>query len=299
MRLIVMALMLIQITVTGAALRVATFNLENYVGAGAARPAKPPEAKAQVVETLAALNADVLALQEMGGSNILAGLRLDLLRAGLNYPYAEHVPGHDTNIFPAILSKYPIAARRPHTNEGFLLYGRRFQTSRGFGEVDIQVDSYRFTLITAHLKSKRPSASGDEAVIREQEARLLRAIIDQRLRDTPQINLIVLGDFNDTPDSDPVRLLIGKGKAALVDTRPQERNGDTSSAGSDSHHSRSIAWTHYFAREDTYARLDYILLSRGMAREWIQSETCVFAVPHWGLASDHRPILAAFQPMDL
>jgi exonuclease III len=52
---------------------------------------------------------------------------------------------------------------------------------------------------------------------------------------------------------------------------------------------------HYFGKDDTYSRIDYILLSPAMARNWLKSGTYAATVPNWGIASDHRPIVAAFQ----
>jgi endonuclease/exonuclease/phosphatase family metal-dependent hydrolase len=46
--------------------------------------------------------------------------------------------------------------------------------------------------------------------------------------------------------------------------------------------------------EDTYGRIDYILVSPGMAREWLRTETYVLTMPNWGVGSDHRPIVAGF-----
>src|SRR6266550_3583781 len=66
--------------------RVATYNLENYLDAPAGtRPAKSPEAKAKIRESLLALQADVVALEEMGGTNALLELRESLKGAGLDY----------------------------------------------------------------------------------------------------------------------------------------------------------------------------------------------------------------------
>ena len=53
-----------------------------------------------------------------------------------------------------------------------------------------------------------------------------------------------------------------------------------------------------YGKEDTYSRIDFILLSPGMAREWVTNETYVLALPNWGLASDHRPLVAAFEAKD-
>ena len=276
--------------------RVATYNLNNYLVAGSeSRPAKSAESRHQIRTNLRALNADVLALEEMGSPDDLAELRSSLQSEGLNYPHWEWVPGADTNIHVAELSRFPIVARRPHTNESFLLYGRRFRVSRGFAEVDIKVSpNYSFTLMAAHLKSRRVSAKADEAEIREQEAILLRERIDAYLQANPNANLIVLGDFNDTRDSAAIRSIRGHGKFTLVDTRPAERNGDDIRRSNSRTSPMTITWTHYYALEDSYSRIDYIFLSSGMAREWNAIDTYVLAGANWGLASDHRPILATF-----
>ncbi len=275
---------------------VATYNLENYLHVPlGTRPVKSLEGRAKIRESLRAIKADVVALQEVGGTNVLLELRASLKSEGLDYPFWEHVPGWDTNIQVAVLSRFPITARRPHTNDSFLLFGRRFRVSRGFAEVDIKVsDRYSFTLLTAHLKSRRPVPEADEAEMREQEAQLLREKVDARLAANPNANVIVLGDLNDNQDTKSTRAVIGRGKHALIDTRPAERNGDNQPNPNPRYDPRRITWTHHYGKEDTYGRIDYILLSRGMAREWSKEETYVLAFPNWGTGSDHRPVVAGF-----
>jgi endonuclease/exonuclease/phosphatase family metal-dependent hydrolase len=275
---------------------VATYNLENYLVVGTdTRPVKSAAARARIREGIRALAADVLAVEEIGPTNALLELRGALRDEGLDYQYWEHVTGFDTNVFVGILSRFPIMARHPHTNENFLLEGRRFQVSRGFAEVEIRVaPRYSFTLIAAHLKSRRPVPVADEADLREQEAIRLRAIIDQRLAAQPGINLVVLGDFNDTPDSPPIKAVIGRGRTRLVDTRPAERNGDTDPNPNPRFPPRNVTWTHYYGKEDSYQRIDYVLASPGLAREWDPTGTWVLTLPNWGTASDHRPIRARF-----
>lgn len=273
-------------------LRVATFNVENYVDvASEGRHPKTDAAKAKVRESIEALKPDVIALQEMGSTNALLELRDSLKKDGLDLPYWEHVQGHDTAVHVAVLSKFPFTSRHPLTNDHFLLSGKQFSVSRGFAQVEIKVnDHYSFTLITAHLKSKRPIGEADQAELREQEAIVLREKIEAVLANNPEANLIVLGDFNDTHDSKAVKQIIGRGKHKLIDTRPAERNGDDTSHLN----SRSITWTHFYSKEDTYSRIDYICLSHGMAREWAKDGTSILTIPNWGIASDHRPLVATF-----
>jgi endonuclease/exonuclease/phosphatase family metal-dependent hydrolase len=301
-RFIVLSLAVV-VWVQGAAgetFRVATYNLEGYLAESTdTRTAKSSQAKAKIRESIRALKPDVLALQEMGGTNALLELRDSLKAEGLDLPNWEHIAGFDTNIHVAVLSKFPFTARRPHTDESFLLSGRRYRVSRGFAEVDIQVNpNYSFTLITAHLKSKRAVAQADEAELRLEEAKLLREIVDARLDAKPEANLVVLGDFNDTKDSASTKAVIGRGKRKLVDTRPAERNGDKLPAADSAREPRNVTWTHYYGKEDSYSRIDYILISPGLTREWVADGTYVLSLANWGLGSDHRPIVAAFEAED-
>ena len=168
-------------TAAAETFRVATYNVENYLDQPTeSRPhVKSVGARNQVRASIRALNPDVLALEEMGGTNALLEVRASLKADGLDYPYWEHVQGWDTNIHVAILSKLPIAARHPHTNESFLLDGRRFSISRGFAEINLRVaTNFNFTLIAAHLKSRRVVPDADEAQLRLEEAKVLRGIVD-------------------------------------------------------------------------------------------------------------------------
>jgi endonuclease/exonuclease/phosphatase family metal-dependent hydrolase len=281
----------------GATIRVAAYNVENYLDAPTeSRPhPKSEAARKKIREGILALNPDVLALEEMGSTNALLELRASLKAEGCDFPFWEHVRGFDTNIHVAVLSKLPIVARRPHTNENFLLDGRRFQVSRGFAEVEIQAaTNFTFTLLAAHLKSRRPVPQADEGELRLQEANKLRAIIDEKFKQDPDARLVLLGDFNDLKNSAPLKSLIGRGKTKLTDTRPAERNGDNTPNENPRYEPRNITWTHYYGVEDTYSRIDYILLSPAMARRWLPVETYVLAFPNWSLGSDHRPITAAF-----
>ena len=278
--------------------RVATYNVENYLDQPTeSRPhPKSARARAKVCESICALNPDVIALEEMGSTNALLELRRSLKDKGLDFPCWEHVQGWDTNIHVAILSRLPIVACHPHTNDSFLLDGRRFSVSRGFAEVDIPVaTNFTVTLIAAHLKSRRPGPEADEAQLRLQEAKVLRGIVDEHFKADANAKLIVLGDFNNVKSSDSTKEIIGRGKFKLTDTRPAERNGDNTPNEIPRFEPRNVTWTHYYGVEDTYSRIDFILLSPAMARDWVTNETFALTIPNWGVGSDHRPIVATFK----
>ena len=158
--------------------------------------------------------------------------------------------------------------------------------------------NYNFTIIVAHLKSKRSVANADEAELRLEEAKRLREKVDALLTESPNLNLVVAGDFNDTKDSASTRAIIGRGRHKLIDTRPVEGNGDldyTTIAGRDQ---PAITWTHYYDKEDSYRRIDFLLISKGMAAEWVTNQTRIPTMPGWGIASDHRLIVATFRAGD-
>jgi endonuclease/exonuclease/phosphatase family metal-dependent hydrolase len=257
----------------------------------------PPEHSAwqPTIWSILSLHADVIALEEMGTSNALQELRDSLKKDGEDFAFWEQVHAYDTNIHVAVLSKLPIVARRSHTNDAFLLDGKRFQVKRGFAEVDIQAaPDFQFTLIAAHLKSHLSAADADEAEERLGEAKALRAIVDARLANNPDARLIVLGDFNDGKDSASTKAIIGHGKTKLFDTRPVERNGDTAPGQPPYFEPRDVAWTYFYGKSDTYSRIDFIFLSPAMKRIWLPAETFIPTISNWGIGSDHRPIVAGF-----
>lgn len=283
-----------------ATFRVGTYNLNNYTDERlGSRPVKTVASKAKIRESIRALGADVLAVQEVASLRAFEELRESLKAEGVFYPHAELLFAWDTNIHVGVLSRFPITGCRRHTNDTYLLMGRRFRVERGFLEADIGVaPDYKVTLITAHLKSKRQGVEADEAERRQQEAVLLRERVDAILNGNPKANLVVLGDLNDTKDSLALRAILGRYRNQLVDTRPAERNGDDQPPPNPRWDPLWITWTHFYGKEDTYSRIDYILLSSGMERERLPEQCMVLALPNWGVASDHRPIMAGFVAED-
>jgi endonuclease/exonuclease/phosphatase family metal-dependent hydrolase len=283
--------------VSAASFSVGTYNLELYTDTGAFdQPPKSELAREIIRKSIKALNVDILALQEVGSLSALQNLRAALKNEGVEYSFQEFITGHDTNLHVAFLSRYPIVSRHPHTNENFLYQGRRFHVLRGFSEIEVELPSkMRVSLITAHLKSKRISIEADQQGMREEEAGVLREKIDDYFKRTPRGNLIVLGDLNDGIGSKTLRKVVGRGKTHLFDTRPFERNGDSLEATDSRYPPRRIVWTHYFGKEETYSRVDYIFTSLSLQDKYRSEESYIVTMPDWGIGSDHRPIRSAFE----
>ena len=276
---------------------VASYNVENYfLSPFGTRKAKSAVSRAKVREAILKIQPDVLALQEIGRRAALDELLAGLKSKGLSYPHIEWVQGPDLAIHLVVLSRFPFAARKSHQNVQYALDRQRFRVSRGFGEVTIRVnDTYKFTLLNAHLKSKRPVPKASQAEMRLREARELRRIIEERLKADPNANLMVAGDLNDTQDQPSIRTLLGSKAPKLVDLRPCERNGDHAPHPQSAKFiQRRVAWTSFYWKEDSYSRFDYLIASAGMNRELRREGTFVHAMDDWGLASDHRPVVASF-----
>jgi endonuclease/exonuclease/phosphatase family metal-dependent hydrolase len=264
---------------------VAAFNVENWNeierGHKPNQP-KPQAEKDAVVSVITTIRPDVLGIEEMGTTNDLAEL-VGMLRAkGLDYPNQEWIQGSDEVRHVSLLSRFPITQRNSRTDYNYLLEGKPTRIQRGILDVLVKVnDDYSFRALVVHLKSKRSSEFGDQVKMRLEEARLLRSHIGKILKDNPQQKLIAMGDFNDTPDSGPIRAIIGVPPFALFDILPLDSKGGDG--------------THYWRARHQFSRIDYLITSPGMSNDYISGSAHIADIEGWDKASDHRMIYASFR----
>ncbi len=266
-------------------LRVVAYNTANYLVEG--DEAKGEDARRAVVAVLVALRPDIVALLEVGGEGAAAEIAGRLEREGLAYPYRSVVAGADEIRRIAVLARHPPLAVHHETAATYRLDARDVPLRRGFGVwLFAWNNGYRLRLVAAHLKSKvfHPLGQTD---MRRYEARQLRYLIDDLIATTPDENLLVVGDFNDTPDSSPLSTLIARQRnprGQLYDLRPTDPHG--------------LAWTHCFEAQDTYSRIDYALASYALVPELVLEQTALPVLPAQAVASDHRPLCIAIRPRD-
>lgn len=243
---------------------------------------------ARVIE---AVDADVICINEVESRPVLDNFNTD--RLGGRYPYNIVIDckSDPRGIDVGICSKHPIGTIR--TNIFAADDADRPIFSRDCLEVEILTGAGPVYLLANHLKSKY--LGGDDK--RKAQAAEVRRILETRY-DLATQRVAVLGDLNDTPDSDPLSPLTGM--AGLTDVL-------SSAAGPPA----DRRWTYRFGND--FNQIDHILVSeplaaaltgagierRGMAPETLDgSNAGVQSFPgitDWRNAgSDHAAVFADF-----
>lgn len=277
------------VAVRAETLRLATYNVENYTLTNRMTPdgyrpdyPKPEAAKRALRQVIRALDADVLALQEMGGRAFLEELRRDLAREGCVYPHAEILEYDTEPRHVAVLSRRPFAAVTAHTDLRFRYDGGEAFVKRGLLEVRLAVGGGELTLFVAHLKSRFTERDEDpqSARFRAGEAEAMRDRVLARFPEPSAAAFVMVGDFNDGPVSRPIRALSARGRTTIAALLPVAD-------------SRGETWTHRYRREDSYTRVDHIFVSPGLARAARISgdRARIHDGPGVAEASDHRPVV--------
>jgi endonuclease/exonuclease/phosphatase family metal-dependent hydrolase len=264
----------------------AHYNVENYLeqdrreGGQILFEPKPEGEKNALARIIKEIHPDILGIAEMGPEDQFTDFRNRLESIGLQYPFTEYVDGPDPARHLALLSRFEIVERHSEKRVEFDLNGQRSLVQRGFLDVTIEVTpSYRLRLVGAHLKSKLPIPAG-EALLRRNEARLLRMHVDEVLNRDPGANLLVYGDMNDTRDQPAIQEILGQRRSLnhLTEIPVADEQGDR--------------WTYYRRQSDTYDRIDYIIVNSVLLPQIDQQLSCIYRSRDWYLASDHRPIVA-------
>ena len=208
------------------------------------------EEKKLTAEAIKEVNADVIALEEVESLRVLDLVNSKYLKN--LYDYDVLIDAHDPRkINVAILSKYPIVSERTHRNERSST-GKTWLFSRDCLEVEIDVNGKPLFLYVNHLKSMMEGRDKTKPRRVEQSKRVVE-IIDEKWQDKNyEGNFIVLGDLNDYPDKDTgiSALLEHPGLENVIERLPADDQ-----------------WTHYWAEKKEYSQLDYIFLSKSLAKQ--------------------------------
>ena len=285
--LVVGATLAARLSAAAHGLTLATYNLENYTLADRLVEdvyrkdyPKPEAEKTALRQVLRQLDADVLALQEVGGEPFLTELRRDLRSEGLDYPYASVLNGADPDRKIAVLSKQPFTRVTHHTDLTFKYFGAAAPVKRGLLEVHLNSAGGDVAVFVAHLKSRFTERAADpsSALQRTGEAVAIRDRVLTLFPRPDSAAFIILGDFNDSRTSRPTKALLTRGQTTIAEWLPAADG-------------RGHVWSHFYRREDSYSRVDHILVSPGLRPRVRTGAGRIHDSPEVGLASDHRPLV--------
>ncbi|MDF9828127.1 endonuclease/exonuclease/phosphatase family metal-dependent hydrolase [Ereboglobus sp. PH5-10] len=273
-------------------LSVATYNTANYTLAGRfvdgvyTRGYPKPENEKQALRAvIKALDADIVALQEMGSQPFLEELRRDLKTEGVDYPHAIVLDAADEARHVAVLSRKPFTRVSKHTDLEFAYFDTTETVKRGLLEVRVKTAAGELALFIVHLKSRLTDRKDDPESTQRRAAEA-RAVRDRVFSvfpksDAPGALFMILGDFNDSRSSPALRTLTREKRVEIMHLL---RATD----------SRGEVWTHFYGRQDSYSRIDHMLVSPSLKRFVKDNAAQIHDGPGVRDASDHRPVIARF-----
>lgn len=280
---LVFALCLITGTLLGRTVRVATYNLSNYlvadrlVGGRYLKMYPKPEAEKDAIrEVIGIVKPDILVVEEMGGELFLKELQADLRSGGLDYPYIYLAKGSDTVRHVAVLSKEPFLDTVSHDELTYKFFkNKNMPVRRGLMEIRFKTEGVEWGLFGVHLKSRRWDKPQDYESSKQRigEATAIRDKIRERYPDPAKGNYLIVGDFNDSPRSKALARFLKAGKTELAVRVPAED-------------SRGEVWTHFREGHGVYSQIDYILSSPSLLGRI--GSASIADVPMALKASDHR-----------
>lgn len=274
--------------------RVATWNVERFFdpvcdsGAcgGSSYEALPTPSDFEnradrVARGIRDLDAHIVLLQEIESERCMDALRARLPEYTVAR-LATTTDGGSVNV--AVMARGQLIAERRWRSTPLVLPDGTLDTfAREFFEVHLRLRDGHDTLppgapeaivFVAHFKSKR----GDEPERRLAEAIAARDIVASVAADNPQALVLLGGDLNDTPDSEPLRSLVADGRLRRVaDDVPE-----------------ALAWTYTYGGQPS--ALDHLLLATTAGGAYVPGTARAIGWANGGHAgSDHAALTAYFQ----
>jgi len=154
-----------------------------------------------------AINADILCLVEVENRTTLRDFNDEILKEfNINYPYTMLIDGNDRRgIDIGILSRYPIKSIKSHSDDrderGYFIF------SRDCPEYEIELpDKRSIYMLCNHFKSKGYGNPAENDAKRKKQATRVAEILENYKLEKQLV--VVCGDFNDTPKSPALEVLL-------------------------------------------------------------------------------------------
>lgn len=276
-------------------LTLATYNLENlfdiwddpYAKDETTR-VKPRVELEALAKLIKALNADVLAVQEVENEGVLRAFVSEFL-GDMGYDYVVTSHGNDgRGIDVGVVSRVPIESVTSYKFRQLTLPGEAntWHFARDLLHVRLKAtDDKPLDVFVMHMKSKRTVSKSDEQSTkwRTAEATMAKKIIDEQLKKDPSAWIAITGDFNDTPDSEPI--------AAFL-------KGGTKGTLTDLHTHIPADKRITFLNEPYRSTIDYVMASPELAKRSAKDKATVISDEKLLKGSDHAPVVVTFDLKD-
>lgn len=203
-------------------------------------------------KTLKAVKADIVGLQEIENLDTLKRFNSRYM-GSKKFQYPILIDGNDPRyIDVGLMSNYPVVFIETHQ---FRKSGRSKIFSRDCLEVHIQVGKKMLVVFVNHFKSML-GGRAQTRKRREVQAKEMLKILKERFgKNFGRKDFVIVGDFNDYMEPGEEAK---SGVRALLESSQMENVVDRLPEGD--------RWTHYYSRDKSYHQLDYILISRSLAR---------------------------------
>jgi endonuclease/exonuclease/phosphatase family metal-dependent hydrolase len=274
-------------------IKILTWNLEHFVD-----PYDDPYVQAQqddqpqvksmetlklLGEALARMDADVMVFEEVEGDRAVK-LLIDSFLPGNDYKYYASVPSKEWYQNVVVVSRFPIgeiiSLREVEIYNDHLDKRENKYNSRLMGVEIMPSEDYKLFVVGLHLK-----AGGDpeDPIWRTEQIKAIKEMMAGELKEDPNLNIIVTGDLNLTPDSSEYEYLVRAEPVKLID--PAEQWG--------------LPFTH--PSDNPRRRIDHILLNDNISPEYVADSISVarpLAQEDLAKISDHLPVVLSIVPKD-
>ncbi|RKG58820.1 endonuclease/exonuclease/phosphatase family protein [Corallococcus sp. AB011P] len=223
----------------------------------------------QLGRAITALDADIVLLEEVETQNSLDGL----LKKVPEFPHSKLGETYTkASVDVAVLSRHTITEVRSHRNQ--YIYrpdGSATRFSRDLLEVHVDMDGSRVIVFAAHFRSK----VDDDPGRRMAEANASREILLESAKEFPGALIVLGGDLNDIPGSDPINAL----DQALLRVARDRPVSDT--------------WTYFYSGRGQ--AIDHLYLAPNEGGSYVPGSFRVAREPTGGYGgSDHGAVYADF-----
>ncbi|MFO0552016.1 MAG: endonuclease/exonuclease/phosphatase family protein [Polyangiaceae bacterium] len=272
-------------TLTGQPIKILNWNVHNFFDTVEDTTNTENDSQTQaaynnkldaVASVIGEIDPDIIVLQEVENEAVLADIDEAL---GSKYPEQDLIPGNDPRgVDIGALSKISFTSVVSHLDETFVVEGTvapEFNFTRDLLEYHFKVGDQDVVLLGVHYKAKGPPDNPDKRLA---EAQRTRAIADELTAANPDLAVLVLGDYNDLPDSPPLDAITGKAPDLYVDSASFAPEADR--------------WS--FDYMGAHELIDHQMANPKMAGRLDKSS---IVIPHnttVGTASDHSPVAATY-----